>query len=129
MGIKTTVDNRGVVSEKVAGSDKLVVNVKQKKDLNVLAADASGPADGEKVLVVAASSAVVTASLPAIGDGNVGTRFHIVNTDNSNDVVLSGTNNIDASSWEEAYTTPHSIEVIAVSSSVGGFEWFTISNS
>lgn len=123
MGTKTTIDVKGVVTEKVGGTAiTFIVDGKTINKTQNAAVDAAVTAGQKPVVVVEANGAIVTASLPTIGSDETGLSYIFVNADNANEMVLSGTNPISGSGWEYA-TLNRTTSVLAISSSANGYSW------
>jgi hypothetical protein len=125
MGIKTTVNDKGVVTEKIAGTGITFV-VDGKTVNNVFNAPVDGSVTLDNVndpfVVVEANSVDVTASLPAVSAELVGTTYTVINADTTAGLALSGTNPINGSDWE-LDVSARRISVVAVSSSAYGYSW------
>jgi hypothetical protein len=132
MGIKTTINNKGVFSESVQGNDQLVVNVRQRQSVQVVSASGNATVGSHPIAVFEASGNAVTASLPTISDGNIGLRLTCINNHADNALVLSGATgqpiNGGALELEVSGTSGYQRgqDVVAVSSSFEGYGWYTV---
>jgi len=132
MGIKTTIDSKGVRSESVQGNDQVVVNIRSRQAVLVVSASGNASVGAQPVSVFEASGNAVTASLPVISDGNVGIRLTCINNHADNALVLSGATgqpiNGGALELEVSGTSGYQRgqDVVAVSSSFEGFGWYTV---
>lgn len=132
MGIKTTINEKGVFSESVSGNDQVVFDVRKRDEVLVVSASGNASVGAKPINVFEASGNAVTASLPTIADGNVGLKLICINNHASNPLVLSGATgqpiNGGALELEVSGTTgwQRGITVVAVSSSFEGFGWYTV---
>ena len=130
MGTKTSVNNKGVVTAKTAGSeDEFLVDAKRREGITNYAPGESGPVGVTPVTVYEGSVAGVTASLPAIGAGNVGLEYKVINADVTADIMISGTNgNVIDSDTEEFTLAEEGATMLAISSSLDGYSWIALTN-
>lgn len=132
MGIKTTIDEKGVHSEKISGNDSVVFKLRKLDQVLVVSASGNSAVGAKPVNVFEASGNDVTASLPLIGAGNVGLSLVCINNHGDFPLVLSGATgqpiNGGALELEVSGTTgwQRGATVVAVSSSFEGFGWYTV---
>lgn len=138
MAVKTTINNKGVFSETISGSDDLLV---------IDATQTSAPQQNVSISGTLVSGAVVTvsapvtsiapnassptASLPTIGSSNVGTMFWLIKSGaNTNNIVVSGTNPIGVgSTWTFNLSGSNdAVQLLATSGSGTGYYWFILSH-
>ena len=125
MGTKTTVNNKGVFSETVAGSAiSFIVDGKTINKVENGALNGDVTAANKPVIVMEATATAVTGVLPAVSTDNIGLQYTFVYADNTSTLALSGTNKINGGVWElDVTASMRAITVIAVSSSKNGFSW------
>ncbi len=124
MGIKVTVNEKGVVSEKQSGTDKkFVIDSKVVKNVFHPGVDTGVTVTNVKdpVIVLEAASAGVTASLPALSTELLGTQVTFLNVE-AETFDVSGTNPINGSTWDATVST-RGYCLLAVSSSANGYSW------
>lgn len=132
MGKKTTINDKGIFTEKVAGNDQLIVSLRKRDDVHVVSASGNGTIGNKPLNVFEAGTTAVTASLPLISAGNVGLRITCVNVHPDNPLVLSGATGQPVNSASLEYVVSgtsgyvRGVEVVACSSSHDGFGWYTI---
>ena len=129
MGIKTTVGAQGVVSEKVAGDDEVVISVKVKRETtNFPNTTTTASLTTETVAVFEAATDDVVVQLPTVGSANVGLEFTVINADVSNDLILSGATGQGIDSGTLLFTVAEeSATIMAVSSALDGYAWIVTS--
>ena len=131
MAIKTTIGPKGVVSEKIAGtSDVLVVDVDSPREEVKTVVSGAGVVNvtGGTNLFLAPVSP--TASLPAVGAEEVGTRVLLLKDDNTATVLVSGTNPMNAADTL-VLNDPHAaLDLLAVKGDDdGAFIWHVLHTS
>lgn len=119
MGIKTTVNYKGIFSER-ADSDSFHLDVKSHKDVQNFAAG-SGGAITKSVAVLEASVAGVTASLPDISSENVGLEVVVINANLTQDLMVSASNPIDFGTF--TFVVPEESGTFLAISSSAGYGW------
>lgn len=133
MGIKVTIDDRGVFQEytEASSSFQLGTGIKQTGTAqnNFVASRQNVTFNSDQYVVILPTSSLgITGTLPSIVDGNLGTRYTVLVGTGSNDrVMLSGTNQINPGG---AYTyvfsgSYSSVAVMAVSGTVG-YYWHVL---
>jgi hypothetical protein len=122
MGFKTTIGSQGVVTEKIAGNDKVVVEARAIKDVKYHGTN-DGALDSPVNVFEAGEGPGSTGSLPVVSAGNVGLEVVVINADVSgDDIQVSASQPIDSDTW--TYTVPEeSATFLAVSSSIDGYSW------
>jgi hypothetical protein len=134
MGIKIVVNSSGLFQVPVAGSSvqfempNVVESMGPLTPPSVVAEDDGVTAGGASFVLLQPASNAVTASLPAITAGLVGRQYTFMNTDATQDMVLSGTNNVGGVTWERAFANAYSTATVMAVSSSGGFYWHVISS-
>lgn len=134
MGIKIVVNSSGLYQVPVAGSSvqfempNVVESMGPLTPPVVVTEDAGVTAGATTFVLLQPASNAVTASLPAITAGIVGRTYTFMNTDGTQDMVLSGTNNISGTAWERAFANAYSTATVMAVSSSGGFYWHVISS-
>lgn len=131
MGIKTVINEKGVVSTKVQGSDQFVVGTRSAQTVTVVSASGDHTLSDAAVAVFDASGNAVTASLPVIGAGNVGLQYTAINTATAFALVLSGATGqrINGGSLEFEVSASYGFNTaqgIISANSGSGYGWFTL---
>jgi hypothetical protein len=117
MGIKTTLNHKGMFSERVDGADSFHLNVSSHKEMQSFTGSGSF-AITKPVAVFEGTTANVTGTLPAISDLNVGLEVCVINADINENIQVSASNPIDLATY--VYTVPEeSATFLAISSSTG----------
>ena len=130
MGIKTTIDSRGVISEEVVGDSTFGVTLKQTVHpvQNYSFNNTNVTLSSNKFTVICPTSSLgITASLPVIAVATLGKEFCLMTGTGSNDQILvTASNGIrPGSTWTLTYSGSHAtIGFMAVSSSIG-YYWHT----
>lgn len=134
MSIKIVVDSKGLYQ--VPSSDNRVqIDLGNSVEpLSPLSPPVVGVVDETVVLgastyvLVEPDSGPVTASLPSISPNNVGRLFVVMNSNDTENLVVSGTNDISGNGWEYEVTSAFgTVSLMPVSSSQNGFYWHIVS--
>lgn len=134
MGIRNKVNNKGWISEKIAGTAvevDLSAGTETVAPLkgSTFATSAATTAIVAPVGMLAAGAAGTTASLPAIGEANVGKTFMVFSSGSASTFVTSS-NTINGGAWTRSLFNPFSIVTfVAYSSSLNGYGWVASSGS
>ena len=131
MAIKTTVGPKGVVSEKIAGTnDVFVVDVEAPREnvrTIVSGAGVVSVTGGTNLFVAPVTP---TASLPSIGSEEVGTRVLLLKDDNAATVLVSGTNPMNAANTLVMTDAFAHLNLLAVKGdNDGSFVWHVLHTS
>lgn len=132
MAIKTTIGPKGVVSEKIAGTDDVYV-LDVEKPRNSVRTIVSGT--GTVTITGGANMFVapvepVTAALPTIGSEEVGTQILLLNDDNATTVQVSGTNNVNGDATVDLSGAYGVLGLVAVKSDDdGAFHWHVLDDT
>lgn len=121
MATKTTIDSKGVTSNRRAGNNELFLDPSLKFRKGVQNAGPASAAITAPVVVFEGSVAGVTGTLPSINADNVGLEINVLNADTTNTIQLSGSQGINGATLTRTQSAAASI-VVAVSSSAG-FRW------
>lgn len=134
MGIKIVVDSSGLYQVPTSGTSTefempgAVENLGPMSPPQVGLTGSAVTAGSKSYVLVQPTSAAVTASLPAISSGMLGRQFVFMNTHATQDMVLSGTDNIGGTTWERAFPNAYSSATVMAVSGAGGFYWHVISS-
>lgn len=131
MGTKTTVNDKGLVTESESGTAiTFIVDGKTINKTENAAVDGDITVGNKPVVVVEGATVTPTASLPVVGSDNVGLQYTIVNADPTTAFAVSGTQGISGGEWElnisastPTATTRPVVCILAVSSTLGGYAW------
>src|SRR5690348_7934710 len=103
MALKTTIGPKGVVTEVIAGTqDVVVTQVQQRNTVTTVDVSGSALASTAPFMLYQPSAAGVTASLPVISAGNLGTEIWIMKASGSAStlpLLVSASNKIDGGPW------------------------------
>lgn len=131
MAIKTTVGPQGVVSQKIAGTnDILVVDVERPRETvrNIVSGSGVVALTGGANLFIA--PVTPTASLPALGVDLLGTRLLVMKDVNAATVLVSGTNPMNAANTLLLSSPFAHLELLACRANNNGtFIWHIIHTS
>jgi hypothetical protein len=122
MAIKTTIGPKGVVTTKIPGTLD-ILTVTTQKNVVTVAAGSNSAADAADIVVMQPGAAGVTASLPAIGVGNLGKEVWVLSQPDANPLLITGSNGIGGTTWTLAVSSSAAVQLLAVSTSVGGYRW------
>lgn len=131
MAIKTTIGPKGVVSERIVGTnDVLVVDVEAPREnvrTIVSGAGVVSVTGGSNLFVAPVTP---TASLPSIGSEEVGTRVLLMKDDNAATVLVSGTNPMNAADTLVLSSAFAHLDLLAVKGdNDGSFIWHVLNVS